>query len=203
MLRSLGDPVERLSAPRPLLLLLACGLLSWGLALSGCSPSSSAAPATDAGPACNSFPAGCTTPGPATTQLTTPAVSFASDILPIFQGSGGCAASTSCHGDMDATLSGLYLGGTTSVVVAAIVNVKSQELPTMNYVTPGDIANSYIIHKMDGSICQFHSSCSNAPQIDCGMSGPGTGGMPELSCPLPDATIDTMRRWVAQGAMDN
>ena len=145
--------------------------------------------------------ASCPTPDPATTQLTTPSISFKTDVVPLFQQS--CALSTSCHQDKVGGPSGLYLGGSSNSpadpagVYAAIVGVASIELPSMQYVKAGDLANSFLMHKMDGNQCQFSAQCGATPAPNCGDV------MPQSSCPLTGAQRDTVRRWIAQGAQNN
>jgi hypothetical protein len=187
---------------------------SLALGLASCSSSSSSAAGGDGGggndaptSACNSFPAGCAAPSLTTADLTSPTVSFKTSVVPIFQVS--CALSSSCHSDMTSGPSLLYLGLPATMpadpngIIAATVSVKSQELPTMNYVTPGNLNESYLIQKVQGTICQYGSQCSSNPVPTCGDLGAGTGGMPQTSCPLADSELDTLRRWVAQGAMNN
>ena len=147
---------------------------------------------TDSGDNCPP-PMGCPTPDPATTTLDSPTVSFSADVVPLFQKS--CSLSSSCHFSPGG-------GGPTSMppdgagILKAIINVKSAELPSMNYVTPGDLTNSFLMYKMDGELCQF-TTCSNNPVSSCGVV------MPQLQCALPGATRDIVRRWIAQGAMNN
>jgi hypothetical protein len=110
------------------------------------------------------------------------------------------------------SVSGLYLGQPLSSATAsslamgiytAIVNVPSHELPSMNFITPGDLATSYIMHKMDGDMCQFDTMCTTmltpAPVAPCGVV------MPQATCALDDPTHprDKVRRWIAQGAKNN
>jgi hypothetical protein len=151
-------------------------------------------------------PSGCSTPGPGTTQLSTPTISFMNDVMPIFQTS--CATSTLCHqgitGSTVPAMSLLYLGdgaGASTdplLVYVALSAVASHELPTMSYVAPGDPTMSYLMHKMDGDMCQFTSQCDvlSASPIPCGVVMP-------VPCALPDAQRDVVRRWIAQGAQNN
>jgi hypothetical protein len=96
--------------------------------------------------------------------------------------------------------------GSPSNILKGIVNVKSIELPSMNYVTAGMPEESFLMHKMDGDQCQFVSMCStsgSAPAQMCGVV------MPQAGCALEPTTAggvnprDTVRRWIAQGALDN
>jgi hypothetical protein len=64
-----------------------------------------------------------------------------------------------------------------------LVGVASQEVPSLDRVKPGDPNNSYIIVKL--------------------TNGPGIVGaqMPFGLPPLPQATIDAIRQWIANGAL--
>ena len=64
----------------------------------------------------------------------------------------------------------------------------------MPYVTPGDPANSYLMHKLDGDLESLESKCA---QSDCGQRMPK--GQPQLD----QATRDAIRAWITQGAPDN
>lgn len=127
-------------------------------------------------------------------------VSFAADVLPIFQRS--CALSASCHGDPGAGPLQPYLGSSGGVdaatLTALIVGVKSAEDPAMDLVAPKDPANSFLMHKMDGDQCALGQACAgtnySTQYPDCGSA------MPYLSPVLPVATRDTVRAWIMQGA---
>jgi hypothetical protein len=151
------------------------------------------------------FEAGCSTPSKACTAYATPAafdpsspaVSFKNDVVPIFVLS---CAFESCHGAGHGDNQGVYLGSKTASALdlprlyAATVGKASNELPAMSYVTAGDTANSYLLHKIDGDICTLNARCANA---SCGDT------MPQGNDLLPVETRDVVRRWIAQGAKDN
>lgn len=163
--------------------------------ISACSSSSSSK-----GTACP-VPAGCPAADPAATELTTPAVSFATDIVPVFQAS--CSLSSSCHQLQQGGPSLLYLGGEASKpadgagIFAAIVDKPSVELASMMYVKSGDPANSFLMHKLDGDECELASQCGATPVPSCGEP------MPMSGCALAGTTRDKFRRWIAQGAKNN
>lgn len=66
----------------------------------------------------------------------------------------------------------------------ALVNVASIQVGSLNRVTPGDPDNSYLIHKLEGT----QASGGRMPQ-----------GGPFLS----QASIDMVRQWITDGALNN
>ena len=66
-------------------------------------------------------------------------------------------------------------------------------------VVPGDPANSFMMHKLDGDQCTMATDCATGMTMytDCGQQ------MPYSSPALDDATRDTIRRWISQGAQNN
>ena len=129
---------------------------------------------------------------PAGFDALSPAVTFSADVLPIFGRS--CAFST-CHGSTTGPANGVFLGGKDSAkIIAAIVNVKGDELPTMPFVTPGNPRESYLMRKMDGSQCALDAQCAG---------GSCESSMPKGDVPLDIATRDIVRRWIAQGAKND
>jgi hypothetical protein len=147
----------------------------------------------DAGPTCTPYLV------PASTNLQQPTVSFKNDVLPIAVLS--CAFS-SCHGLTGGGNNGIYWGSKTdpndpSAIRAGVVGVKSLEDPSMAFVTPGDPANSYVMHKLDGDNCTLADACKAGNRGDCGDT------MPQQSDLLPVDKRDVIRRWIAQGAPDN
>jgi len=129
-------------------------------------------------------PTGTTTTSSTTTSTTTTTmagpVSFATDVQPIF--TANCALS-GCHaGAFPAQGMNLSAG----VAYANLVGVTSVECPTFQRVAAGAPSSSYVIFKLQGS-------------------GPCFGGsrMPLFADPLPDAQIQTISNWIAQGALNN
>lgn len=134
-----------------------------------------------------------------------PAVSFRSEILPIFQFS--CArGGDSCHGDPGVVADhrpflGIFDGdGGESVaqdVFSGLVGIKSTEDLTMNLVTAGDPAASFLMHKLDGDQCTLIAECMvpGSFRPNCGVFMPYQA--PTL---LPASLRDTVRRWMRQGA---
>src|SRR5262245_11596596 len=109
-----------------------------------------------------------------------PAVSFASDVQPIFTAS--CAAVSGCHtGSFPAQGMNLSSG----MAYAAIVRVASLEVPSLDRVAPGDPANGYLVRKINGG-----------PSI--------LGARMPLGGPfLTSAEIALITNWVQQGAPNN
>jgi len=128
---------------------------------------------------------------PASFVASTPATSLSRDVMPIFQRS--CAFST-CHGSNVGPANGVFLGNDAARVHAAVVNVKSGELPAMPFVTPGDPRQSYLMRKMDGSQCALDGQCTGGSCKD---------SMPKNDDVLPLETRDIVRRWIAQGAKND
>jgi hypothetical protein len=131
---------------------------------------------------------------PPTTDLMTPTVSFKTDVMPVF--TKNCSSS-SCHGIADSPRGDLFLGAQlakgsdASTVYASLVGKPSSQLAAMPYVTAGDPANSYLMHKLDADQCMFETACVGH---DCQQS------MPYATSALPVETRDVVRRWIAQGA---
>jgi hypothetical protein len=73
---------------------------------------------------------------------------------------------------------------------ASVVNVPSIEQPTLSRIKPSDAANSYLVQKIEG-----------APGIT-GSRMPFGCGSAANPC-LDQATIDLVKTWVAQGALNN
>jgi hypothetical protein len=110
---------------------------------------------------------------PGDAAIATP--SFTRDIQPIL--SDRCAI-PGCHiAPTQANLELVLKDADTSY--ANLVNVDSKEIPGLPRVAPGDSANSYLMIKLDD------------------------GEMPKLGPMLSQATRDTIRNWIDQGAARN
>lgn len=131
----------------------------------------------------------------------TPAVAFQADVLPIFRNS--CGLSSSCHGTQGGPIAQPFLGPPASAgmasqsdieaIFAANVGVASVKEPNMKIVTPGDAANSFLMHKMDNSLKCETLTCGG----NCG------GSMPLGSPTLGQDQRDIVRRWIQQGAKND
>ena len=133
----------------------------------------------------------CGSSSPTTTTTTssidTPK-SLHADVLPIFQNS--CTANPTCHGTPD----GIEVFLTGGDIRGRLVGVPSSELATMPYITAGDPTNSYLMHKVDGTLDDFAAHCAKG---DCGAQ------MPKGETPLSSSDRDVIRAWIEQGALDN
>jgi uncharacterized protein (TIGR03118 family) len=95
-----------------------------------------------------------------------------------------------CHTGVGSTLPGaqnLTAGNT----FTNIVGVASLEQPALQRIKPNDAANSYLLQKIEGA---------------AGITGArmplGCGPAPATAC-LDQATIDKVKAWVSQGALNN
>jgi hypothetical protein len=115
------------------------------------------------------------------------ATSLQRDVQPIFN--VNCALS-GCHaGSLPQAGLNLEPGQAyANLVGASGTGVPSLEVPELLRVDPGNSAGSYLINKVEGT--------------DQQVGGPGTR-MPLGLPPLPDSTIQVMRDWIDQGALDN
>lgn len=165
---------------------------------------------------CSSNDVPTTSDGSDPASLMTPTAQFARDVLPIFHGSCGFSG---CHGDSRPTAPLVFLyassGDTTPVstigarVHSDIVNRKSVENPSMNYVSPGDPTNSYLMRKLDGALTDIASQCPTGNALYAryestySFANACGGAMPEGLMAIGAMGRDTIRRWIAQGALDN
>ena len=90
-------------------------------------------------------------------------------------------ATSGCHVGAGAP-QGLQLDATNSF--ALLVGVASSEVPAVLRVAAGDPDNSYLIQKLEGT-------AAAGAQMPLGRT------------PLPQATIDVLRQWITDGAIDD
>jgi hypothetical protein len=139
-------------------------------------------------------------------------VSFKTDVIPVFQQS--CTLTMECHGQMNnVPEESLYLGenggGTVaSTVYAQIVNVPAKEIPSMNLVTPQDLNNSYLWHKINDSMTTLQSlgsQCTKAAKActDCNPMQPCGSTMPYPSGVIDPGFACTIQNWIMNGAMND
>jgi hypothetical protein len=106
-------------------------------------------------------------------------VSFSAAVQPIFT-----AACTSCHNGVGGSLPGV-MNLTQNNAYNAIVNVNSLQNPALKRVLPGDVANSYLARKIDPTL------------------GPIIGDQMPAAGSLTAQQIQTIKNWIAQGALNN
>jgi hypothetical protein len=129
----------------------------------------------------------CLGPPPAV-DVTQPEISFSKQVAPIIQ--TNCALSA-CHADMQVSL-GIYLPKDNAQIYKAFHAPATGNLK-LDYVKAGSPADSYVMHKLDGTHCALDKDCVKG---SCGSEMP-----PGETLPIADR--DTIRRWIAQGAKDN
>jgi len=122
-----------------------------------------------------------------------------------FERTGDDAALVELWPAVEAALAWMDGDGDAGAIVMGIVGVKSVEDPSMNIVTAGDPANSYMMHKIDGDMCSIMSMCApmstslpTAVTMPCGVQMPYQVGQP-----LTGAQSATIWNWIAQGANNN
>lgn len=135
-------------------------------------------------------------------NATAPAVSFQTDVLPIFRNS--CGLSAACHGVEAGAPGQPYLGppladgaatqAQISAILTQIVGVDSTKAPAAKIVMANTPAKSFLMHKMDNTL-----TCA---ELTCGASGCGAS-MPLAGPMLSETDRDTVRRWIAQGAKND
>ena len=98
---------------------------------------------------------------------------------------GGNAKCTTCHSG-GSPPQGLNLSSATSF--GLLVNVNSNELPSMKRIKPNDVPNSYLVHKVEGTQGSVGGSGSKMP---LGCSG---------STCLTSTQINDIKAWINAGA---
>ena len=122
-----------------------------------------------------------------------PAVSFASDVLPILVASCGFGA---CHGAVRG--SNVFLGAKDSandakVIRGLLVDKPSKQSASTPYVTPANPTRSYLYLKLTGDLCGLEDCAGGS----CGQTMPRGGDK------LDAVSLDTVRTWILQGATDS
>lgn len=108
---------------------------------------------------------------------------FDTEIQPILESTCLCHFSATPGGDMTAP----YLNFNAGFGVAELVDVDSVQVPSMKRVTPGDIDNSYLVHKLRGTHLDHGAPVDSDP-------------MPPLG-PLPEDDIARIEAWIVGGAL--
>lgn len=101
----------------------------------------------------------------------------------------GCTGSTACHAVGNTNE---YVGGSR----AAWIDVPSKDILSLNLVTPGDAANSYVVIKI--------SDNQGAACVDNGQAAGLCGArMPKNVPALSAQKIEAITQWINDGALDN
>jgi len=137
-----------------------------------------------------------------------PTVSFVNDVIPVFVQS---CAFTSCHNvesgkplEFLALKDGTPVSQWSNEVYNGLVNKPTVEDPSMSYVKPGDVANSYLARKMDGALSDIASQCDPNNSLSTqNQVGPCGVQMPYNLPPIGDDKRAIVRNWIAQGAKNN
>lgn len=116
-----------------------------------------------------------------------PYPSFRDDVVPLVQES--CAL-TACHSSKESNL-GIFLAYEPSQIYAELK--KTSPTSGEPFVVPGDPAKSYLVIKLEGKQAALATKCPNG---SCGTIMP-----PDDK--LPDAKLETVRKWITEGAKDN
>ena len=158
-------------------------------------------------------------PGPECLALTnyvptsTAALSFATDIIPIFTNMGdlmatmpGCASASICHGSPAQQLNAhgtpvfqSFLDPPATVLAALMTN--SVNAPSMKRVVPSNVGQSFLAYKISGAtaLACVNSMCSSGASV--GTSMPCGDPMPTAAVGTLSAAQRTMiLDWIAGGA---
>lgn len=164
-----------------------------GLGLVACGgPDGSAGTTTESATSCG---AAGVEPESAAAAASGRIVSFTNEVLPVLVTS--CSFG-SCHGTPKGDNHGVFLGAKSgandaSAIRASLVGKASTQSPTTPYITPSDPSRSYLYRKLTGDFCGI-------PECDgeqCGRMMPRGGEK------LDEATLETVRTWILQGATDS
>lgn len=108
---------------------------------------------------------------------------FDTQIQPIFESACLCHFSAQPGGDMTAP----YLNLNAGFGIAELVDVDAVQVPSMKRVAPGDLENSYLVHKLRGTHVDVGAPADSDP-------------MPPLG-PLAEADLAQIEAWIVGGAL--
>jgi hypothetical protein len=155
-----------------------------------------------------------------TPHTTTPGtdVSFSKDLMPLFQNSCSTSQGITCHGSPvveTTTVNGLpnqprpYFGqynnigsltpaADAALVYAGLVNVASNEAPSIDYVVPGNLQASFLWLKINNELTNITAKCtSGLVTPPCGLP------MPNDNLPLTPDQVASIESWIQGGAPQN
>jgi hypothetical protein len=144
----------------------------------------------------------------------TPAAHFKADVLPIFRLS--CGLSMACHGNPNPSVPGARFYGPSksdpdptaaeiTMILSGIVGTSSVDEPDMDVIKAGDPAHSFMMYKLDAANDPMNPDPNsvNCSKLTCSSMMTCLVAMPSGGPQLPAAERDTIRRWIAQGAMND
>jgi hypothetical protein len=125
-------------------------------------------------------------------------VTLATNVMPILQ--ANCAQANTCHTKGGMALPALGALGMVTItadeIKAALVGKPSTEVPSMNFVTATDPAQSYLMRKVEQANPGCELMCTSPASAPMGCSTQ----MPNGGMPLSPGDQDTIRTWIKQGA---
>jgi len=114
---------------------------------------------------------------------------FSRDVVPLFQGS--CGFGSGCHGTAQpAGYVQLTTGSGDAAALLERLKARSVREPSLPLVDPGNPSGSFLLRKVTGDF----TGLPCAPNA-CGER------MPQRSTPLPQEELDSLERWIQQGAV--
>ena len=126
--------------------------------------------------------------GTAAVDARNPYPSFKDDVVPIVQST--CAL-TACHSSKESNL-GIFLAYDRAQIYAELQKV-SPTATGEKFVVPGDPAKSYLMVKLEGKQAALAAKCAGG---SCGAEMPPGNA-------LPSTSLETVRKWISEGAKDN
>jgi formylglycine-generating enzyme required for sulfatase activity len=161
-------------------------------------------------------------PSPCGTEASPAAVSFANQLMPIFQSNcsvGGTGPTALCHGDpsvamaMEPSGTRQWFGppapatntaATLMMIYNGLVGVPSFEDPSIDTVSPGDPTKSFLWYKVNNTQGALDNEnpdpCARGDLGTCGLSMPFSLTGPALVTLLPPADLGLICNWIVQGA---
>ena len=150
---------------------------------------------------------------PHTTTGTETNVSFTRDVMPILESSCSTSQAFTCHGAqvVETTMvNGMvnqprpYFGpccvgssnptADATLVYNGLVNVMSNEAPSIVYVEPGSLADSFLWDKLAVNLNSLSAKCPTGMDPACGLP------MPNDNEPLTSGQLSTIQSWIQGGA---
>jgi hypothetical protein len=120
-----------------------------------------------------------------------PYPSFRDDVVPLVQES--CSL-TACHASKESNL-GIFLAYDPAQIYAEFKKTSPTAMGQA-FVVPGDPAKSYLMVKLEGKQADLASKCATSAYPTCGVAMPPDN-------PLKAAQLDTIRKWITDGAKDD